>query len=374
MVTAAAQCGLDDFGDIPFHEPLDVLIYSLEHDAKVDGPRRAAVAATLAGLLVKRLRLVNDRKTHPEIAKEQIRAPIFIVGQPRTGSTHLHALMGQVDGVRVPMLWEASMPSPPPERSTYTTDSRIALAQQAVDKTPTEMLVRHPIAPMRPEQCNLLSDWSFMNQALLAYYDIPTYRDWLFNADLRPAYEAHKRTLQHLQWRCPGQWVLKYPKHLLALDVLIETYPDARLVWTHRDPAAVIPSAVSFTGYIRQTHSPNFDPVRFGREWAMLEELVLYRGLAVRDSAFNAPERNHDLHFRKLMGDQVGSVAAICEHFTVPFSADSARRVQSWVDDHPRTKHGVHEYSADYYGFDQDQLRRRFGFYMRRFNIQPENK
>ena len=100
------------------------------------------------------------------------------------------------------------------------------------------------MAPMRPEQCNVLNDWSFFNQAWLATYEIPTYRDWLFNADYRPAFEAHRRTLQHLQWRTPARWVLKYPKHLLTLDALLETYPDARLVWTHRDPAVVLPSVV----------------------------------------------------------------------------------------------------------------------------------
>ena len=80
-------------------------------------------------------------------------------------------------------------------------------------------------------------------------------------------YEAHHRTLQHLQWRNPGRWVLKYPKHLLSLDALLATYPDAVLLWTHRDPAAVVPSVVSLTGYMRQSNTPDYDPVRFGREW-----------------------------------------------------------------------------------------------------------
>jgi hypothetical protein len=372
MAAAVEQAGPDDFGDIPFAEPLDVLVESLEREAGLTDERQQAAEATLVGLLVKRLRLVDDRRRHPGIADEKITAPLFIVGLPRTGSTHLHALMGQAEGIRTPLFWEMSLPSPPPERETFTTDPRIGQIQAVVDQMPAEMLKRHPIAATRPEQCNMLNDWSFLHQALLAYYAIPTYRDWLLDADYSPAFEAHRRTLQHLQWRNPGQWVLKYPKHLIALDVLLETYPDARLVWTHRDPAVVLPSAVSFTGYIRATNTPAFDPVRFGREWAVLEELVLRRGLSVRDRLPDAADRIYDLHYGDLMRDPVGTLESIFGHFGMPFTDESRRGVQRWVDQHPKTAHGVHTYRAEDFGLDRDRLRARFDFYVERFGVEAE--
>lgn len=372
MAAAVEQAGLDDFGDIPFAEPLDVLVESLEREAGLTDERQQAAEATLVGLLVKRLRLVDDRRRHPGIADEKITAPLFILGLPRTGSTHLHALMGKAEGIRTPLFWEMSLPSPPPERETFSTDPRIGQIQAVVDQMPAEMLKRHPIAATRPEQCNMLNDWSFIHQALLAYYAIPTYRDWLLDADYSPAFEAHRRTLQHLQWRNPGQWVLKYPKHLIALDVLLETYPDARLVWTHRDPAVVLPSAVSFTGYIRATNTPAFDPVRFGREWAVLEELVLRRGLSVRDRLPDAADRIYDLHYGDLMRDPVGTLESIFGHFGMPFTDESRRGVQRWVDEHPKTAHGVHTYRAEDFGLDRDRLRARFGFYVERFGVEAE--
>jgi hypothetical protein len=374
MDRARRQTGLDDFGDLPFLEPLDVLISSLRHDAKAAPSVREGAADMLTGVLAKRLALVNDRTIHPEIAHEAITAPIVIVGQPRSGSTHLHALLACVDGLRSPQFWEMSVPSPPPERDTYGTDPRIAAVQEFVDGMPPELLVRHPMAATRPEQCNLLNDWSFVNQAWLASYDIPTYRDWFLDADYRSAYEAHRRTLQHLQWRNPGRWVLKYPKHLLSLDALLETYPDALLVWTHRDPATVIPSVVSLTGYMREANFPDYDRARFGREWAVIEELALHRGLAVRDGGRYPDERNFDLHYPDLMRDEVGAVEAVCAHAGVPFDAASRARVQRWIDDHPKTKHGVHRYSADDFGLDTQRLRDRFAFYSRRFGIEPEVK
>jgi hypothetical protein len=294
------------------------------------------------------------------------------VGLPRTGSTHLHALLGRVEGMRTPLYWEMTMPSPPPELATYTADPRIAQVQAIVDALPDEMLKRHPMSPTRPEQCNMLNDWSLVHQALLAYYDIPSYRDWLLGTDYAPALEAHRRTLQHLQWRAPGRWTLKYPKHLIALDVLLATYPDACIVWTHRDPAVVLPSVASFTGYIRALTTGTIDEPTYGRAWSAFEELVLLRGLAVRDRVGNDDGRFYDLQYRDLMADPAGAVAGICAHFDVSFGGDSKRAVDEWVADHPRTQHGVHEYSAAQFGLDPDGLRRRFAPYIERFAVEPE--
>jgi hypothetical protein len=374
LTTASAQTGLDDFGDIPFLEPLDVLVESLNREANLTADGEQTAAGTLVALLVKRLRMVDDRKRFPAIADEVISAPVFIVGLPRTGSTHLHALMGNIEGVRTPMFWEMSLPSPPPERATFTTDPRIAQIQAGIDQMPPELLARHSFGAQRPEQCNLLNDWSFIHQALLASYEIPTYKDWLFNCDYRPAFETHRRTLQHLQWRNPGRWVLKYPKHLMALDALLETYPDAKLVWTHRDPAVVVPSVASFTGFMRATHDPQYDSKRFGRQWAVLEELVLHRGMATRDRMADAEKRISDLHYNDLMRDQVGSVAAICDRFDIAFTDGSRNAVQAFIDDHPKDKHGAHRYTPEQYGLEANRLRERFGWYMERFNVAIESR
>ncbi len=363
---ATALSGLDDFGDVPFLDALDALVDSLNRDARVDGEVRDRAAEMLTGVLVKRLRLVADRAQYPEIAQETITAPVFIVGQPRSGSTHLHALFACVEGVRAPLFWEMSAPSPPPEQATFHTDSRIAAVQSMVDQMPAEMLVRHPMSATRPEQCNLLNDWSFINQAWMASFAISSYREWFLDADYAPAYEAHHRTLQHLQWHNPGRWVLKYPKHLLSLDALLARYPDAVLLWTHRDPAAVLPSAVSLTGFMRASNTPDYDPVRFAREWLVIEELALYRGLATRDRDANAA-RHIDVDYRALMADPVETVAGLCERLDIAFDDGSRKSVQEWLDDHPPDQHGVHRYSAADFGLDPDRLRDRFDFYTRRF-------
>ena len=363
---ATKATGLDDFGDVPFLEALDAFVDSLNRDARVEGAVQDGAVGTLTSILTKRLALVDDRKQYPEIAEEVITAPVFIVGQPRSGSTHLHALLACVEGVRAPRSWEMSAPSPPPERATYDTDPRIAMVQAGIDTMPAEMLVRHPMSATRPEQCNGLFDWTFINQAWMASYDIPSYRDWFLDADYAPAYEAHRRTLQHLQSRNPGRWVLKYPKHLLSLDALLGTYPDAVLIWTHRDPAAVLPSAVSLTGFMRQSNTPDYDPVRFAREWVVIEELALHRGLATRDRD-GSEERNIDVDYPSLMSDPVGTVARLCDGLGITFDDAAQQAVQRWIDDHPQDQHGVHRYTAADFGLDPDRLRARFDFYTRRY-------
>ncbi|MFI5042235.1 MAG: sulfotransferase, partial [Acidimicrobiales bacterium] len=150
ITRAVEQTGLADLGDIPYREPLDVLVESINREAGLDPDRLQVVGGTVTALLAKRLRLVDDRKAHPDIAGERISAPLFIVGLPRTGSTHLHALLGQVRGMRTPLYWEMAMPSPPPEQETFATDPRIAQVQTMLDQLPQEMLKRHPMAANRP--------------------------------------------------------------------------------------------------------------------------------------------------------------------------------------------------------------------------------
>jgi Sulfotransferase family len=373
MEAAVAETGLDDPGDVPFSEALDVLLAALNDEAGLDTARADAAAKANVRLLVKRLRLVDDRKRHPAIADEAITAPIVIVGLPRTGSTHLHGLLGEVEGLRTPRFWEMALPSPPPERSTFGSDPRIAIVDAELARTPVGLQVRHPFAARRPEQCNLLHDWAFMNQTPIAAYHVPSYRDWLFDADHAPAYEAHRRTLQQLQWRAPGRWVLKYPKHLMALGTLLATYPDAVLVWTHRDPAVVVPSACSLTSFMREMTSGPVDRVRFGRDWAVMEELVARRGADARDRMADEPSRVIDVHYRDLMADPVGTVASILEFAGAPFADGSRAAVEQFVAANAAGRHGAHTYTAAEFGLDPSRLRRRFDWYIERFEVDIED-
>ena len=370
---ASKATGLTDFGDLPFREALEAQLWGLEHESGHPPERLPALAGGLTALLVKRLRLVDDRKRNPAIAEERIVAPIVITGLPRTGSTHLHALMATRPGARAPLQWEMSEPSPPPRRETFDDDPRIAKVQAALDARPNAAAFQaiHPFGARRPEQCIGLLDWSFITSTVLSAHHMPSYFAWFLAADQRPAYDHHRRTLQHLQWRHPGPWVLKWPKHVFALDALLETYPDARIVWTHRDPGTVVPSACDFVGTIRQASSPIYEPSRFGKEWSMLEELGLARAMAVREKVADE-SRFYDLHYNGLMADPVAAIAGVHAHFGMSFDDETARRIAEFQDDNPQNKHGRHSYTAEQYGLNADLLRRRFAPYIARFGVEPD--
>ncbi|CAN5221713.1 sulfotransferase [soil metagenome] len=368
MARASDRTGLDDFGDVPFEEALDVLIHSLERDAKLDDARRAGVEAMIINQLTKNLHLVADRKAYPGIADEVIEAPIFILGLPRTGSTNLHGLLAQCEGIRAPRRWEMFQPSPPPQTATYETDPRIAQAHEAEVLTASdELKTRHPMTADRPEQCQGLNDYAFMNWSLLAPYELPSYKEWMLTADHRPSYEAHKRTLQHLQFRHPGRWVLKFPKHAFALDALIAVYPDAKIIWTHRDPTRIIPSAISLIETFRKA-TPGFDRKILGREWASYEELGIRRGLAMRDNLF-APENVFDMHYSDVIKDPAGSIERAYAYFGMTLSETSKARILSYLADNGKDKHGVHSYTAEEFGLSERMLRTLFKDYIERFNV-----
>ncbi|HEX3924753.1 MAG TPA: sulfotransferase [Streptosporangiaceae bacterium] len=370
---AAERTGLTDYGDLPFRAGIDVLLRALRHESGQPPERVAAVAENLVlPALVKRLRLVDDRKRFPAIAAQEIRAPIVITGLPRTGSTHLQALLATRPGARSPREWEMRLPSPPPEAATAGADPRIAEVQRAIEARAgaAQLQAIHPYGARRPEQCLGLIDWGFANQTYLAYQRIPSYYEWYLNADQRLVYAHHQRFLQHLQFRNPGEWVLKWPKHLFGLDALLEAYPDARIVWTHRDPGSVIPSGASFVGTLRALNSPVFDPERFGAEWAALEEMGLHRGLSVRDRV--GDDHFLDVHYNDLTADPVAAVTRIYQHFGIPAGDETVRRVRDFADDNPQGKHGAHQYAPARFGLDPGRVRRRFATYIDRFGVEPD--
>ncbi len=258
---ARRATGLEDFGDDDFREPFRRLLAGLETEADLTLVGRIAAHRDLTGLLVNRLRLEEDRTRHPEIASRPIAAPIFIVGLPRSGSTLLHHLLGQDPDTRVPQAWEVMYPSPPPTRAAYETDPRIERAARQLrwlDWLAPDFKAIHPVGARLPLECIAIMSASFRSTRFQTTYNVPSYEAWLAGEDMRPAYAFHRRFLQHLQWRAPGvRWVLKAPAHVFSFDALLDTYPDARIVHTHRDPVtSVAPERASVGGAIGRRALP----------------------------------------------------------------------------------------------------------------------
>src|SRR5262245_56453968 len=277
---------LDDFGEADFREPLRRLLAGLESEGDLTLLGRIAAHRDLPGRLITRLPLAEDRTRHPEIAAERIDAPIFIIGLPRTGSTALHHLLAQDPDTRAPQAWEVMYPSPPPTAATYTTDPRIERAAKQLrwlDWLAPDFRTVHPVGAQLPLECIAIMSASFLAARFQTTYNVPAYEQWLKDQDMRPAYAYHRRFLQHLQWQAPGaRWVLKAPSHVFSLDALLATYPDARIVQTHRDPVTAVASVASLSSVLHRAFSRRREPSRFGHEVTIRWTDGLERSLELR--------------------------------------------------------------------------------------------
>jgi sulfotransferase family protein len=376
LAQAAKRTGLSDFGDDAFREPLRRLLDCFEREAALTLLGRVIARTDILRLLDNRLRMVDARTRHPEIAAGEVRRPLFIIGLPRTGTTILHELLAQDPANRVPMTWEVMHPWPPPERATYATDPRIAQVEKhfaGVDKLLPGFKAMHPMGAQLPQECVALTAHDFASMVFSTTHDIPTYQGWLDSADLRWVYASHRRQLQYLQWRCPAErWVLKSPGHLWALDALLAEYPDARIVQTHRDPLKVIASLTSLVTLLRSMSSDRIDPLAIAIRWSALLAAGLQKTMAVRARGLAQEGQVFDMHFREFMQDEIAMVRRIYQHFDMELSAAAETAMCSFLAANPRDKHGAHRYTLASAGLDPDAERRRYAAYQACFGIESE--
>lgn len=374
LAAAREQTGLDDFGPETFRPGLRKLIESLEREASLTPTGWAATRGSIVNDLAKRLRILDHRRRHPEVQEGEIGGPLVVIGLPRTATTILFGLLTQDPAHRAPLSWEVASPFPPPESATYETDPRIELAERAFDRLRRLMPgfeAVHPIGARLPQECLLIHMLDFHSIQFHVSYNVPSYQLWLEQQDMRPTYRFHRWFLQHLQSRCPGErWVLKSPAHLLALDALLEVYPEARIVQTHRDPYEVMASVSSLHCMMRGAFSDAIDPKSVGRQQVELWARLLARSMAVRDRLPDEADRFVDLHYRDLVADPIECVRHVYARFGLELTAEAERRMQRFLEDNRRDKHGVHRYTPEMFGLERRDTSRRFDAYCERFGIE----
>jgi hypothetical protein len=370
---AERATGLDDFGPPSFRDGLRELLRCLEGEARLTLLGRTMARANLVSALATRLRLVDWRRRHPEVAQQEIRRPLFVLGMPRTGTTLLHGLLAQDPAARAPLTWEVATPCPAPETASFASDPRIAAAratERDIEKIAPGFLAIHPVGALLPQECVSLTASEFMSMQWEATYAVPSYQRWCEAQDHAPAYRWHRAFLQHLQSRHRGErWVLKTPAHLLTLDALFGEYPDACVVQTHRAPSEVVASLASLECTLRGATTDALDPRAQGEEAAALIERMLRAGASARAAHPEREARFFDLAYPDLVADPFGSVKRIYERFGLPFSAELEARMREFLGANASDKHGVHRYSPAAFGLDPAQLERRYAFYTQCYDV-----
>ncbi len=376
LARARAAARLEDFGDESFRPGLRVLLDSLEREARLNPFGRYFARRQVLELLVCRLRLVDWRKGHPEVAKQEIRRPLFVLGLPRTGTTLLYSLLALDPAHRSPLSWEVDETCPPAERESYESDPRVARTERRfaqLRELARGVQAIHPVGALLPQECIVITASEFMSIRFEMCFDVPSYQGWLLRQDMRGAYAWHRRFLQHMQSRFAAErWVLKSPGHLGPIDALLDEYPDALIVQTHRDPRRVIPSVSSLELTLRQVASDEIDPRALGRQQLSAWSALLARGMRARERRSSQARQFLDLHFHEIAADPVGCVRRVYEHFALPFTREYEARIRAYVAEHAREEHGVHRYTLAGFGLTSEAVDEAFAEYVARFGVRRE--
>jgi len=372
---ACQRAGLEDFGDPGWREALDVLCLSLEVEGNLTTFGRIAMRGLVTNALATRLLLIDWAKRHPEVREERIEAPWIVVGLPRTGTTLLSLLLSLDPEVRPLLHWESTTPVPPPDLATHAEDPRIAAAAKQVEQlSGLNPVVRamHPMGATLATECVGFLFFDLRSLLIETQAHLPSYGRWLEKTDMRGAYAMHKLALQVLQSRVPTvAWSLKTPQHLWSLDTLLEFYPDARIVWTHRDPAKVVTSVASLNTSLQRMNVKSNDPLAIGRDWNDKLHLAVTRGIEF-DRRQNGRAWCHHLQYADLMADPIAAVRALYAHFGAQVSPLHARRMEVWMRERHQEVHGRHAYDPADFGLSNEGIAERYAEYRQRFAIPDE--
>lgn len=372
LASARKREGLEHFGDLPFEEPLGVLL-----DGYATAPLSDMGSRILRGGVVHslrmRLRAEEWFRRHPSIADEVIAAPVVVVGMMRSGTTLLQRLLAADDRFQCALGWEVLEVAPPLDLDWSCEDPRIAAGQAQEEQTRTwmpELFAIHPMhAQEAEEEIVFLSD-AFLSHVPEAYADVPGYRSWINTQDFAPAYRHLHRMLQLLQWqkkrrgRIADRWVLKTPAHLGYLPELRAQFPDLHVVHMHRDPLDTIPSGASLNATLHAMHQETVDLQRIGSEW--IERMGWTNDRALLTRSQWEPGLVTDLEFAEVVADPLGQVAKVYEAIGLDVASQASTAMRQWLVDRPREM-ARPAYTAETYGLSNDQINERFADYNERF-------
>ena len=374
LAEATAQAGgLTDFGDASFRPALEQVCKAYDKQSQLTEMGRGLLKQKLVGHLANRLRIEDYFRKHPEIAQENVGAPLVIVGLPRTGSTRLQRLLSRDPRFWSMLFWESQFPVPLPGETLQAPSVRIAHAKGIVDYMVTSMpklLAIHPMAAEEADEEVMLMEHSFLS-AFDSYADVPDYVAWLDQQDQTPAYLFLKRCLQFLQWQkrqrgITGQrWLLKAPHHLLRMHILLKVFPGVQVIQTHRDPVQTIPSIASFIDTLWRIYGKDVDATAAGRSWSERMSRGLKHTMTVRTSA--QPGQFLDVSFKDTVKAPLEAVQRIYRFIGWTLTPEAEQAMRAWLaeDEKQHDAKGGHDYTPEQFGLTEAQLQKDFAEYRR---------
>ena len=368
---ARRSTGLDDWGDEGFQVPMRKLLPIVEA-APITNFGRASVRQAMVKAVSNRLQIEHYIKQHPEVERIPIERPVFILGFPRTGTTALQNLLSLGGGRRSLKFWELMTPYPlhdDPEIDRRRRRRAAAVVLRLAYLIAPEQRFIHEIKVDTAEECWPLFYNTFAAMNLDLQSALSAFGDWLMSYDMSGPYREYRRQLQLLAYQRPtGQFVLKCPEHLWFLDTILEVFPDACIVWTHRDPVASVASYSSLISLNHRLWYGGFQPEALGAYVHARFLSGVTRAMHARDRA-GREAQFFDVDFRELVSDQAGMVRRICEHFDLALGPRDEAAVRAWLESKRADAKGMHSYSPEQFGLDAAAIHRDYAAYIERFRI-----
>lgn len=370
---AIEATGLQDFDGGSFREGLEILVADINRDTERPTAFVERNAGMIAKLLGDRLQVVHAIAERPEVLVAPVARPVFVFGIPRTGTTLLSNLLAVDPARRSPLQWELDNPVPPPTSETLFTDPRCLAALEAE----RQLLAAHPeagkvyrMSAVYPFECVSIMAHDFRTLMLESWGKLPEYRDFVLGSDWTPSYEYHKKFLQLHQADAPGIWNLKMPSHALALETLLKVYPDARLVWTHRDPFTATGSFCSIIALGHANFAGRVDGAWIAQNCALQAAEHANRAMDAR--ARIGHDRIVDVSYADLLRDPIAVMRTLYTALGDEFTPEAEAAMRAWLDENPQGKFGRHEYKLAQYGLSKEVLEPVFDRYLSEYDIERE--
>lgn len=358
----------ESFSDMSFAAPLKRLLRSYREEANLSTVGRYAARFDIMRCLANLLRLDAAEERHPAIRSRPITQPVFITGLPRSATTFLHTLLSLDPQNAVPRCWHLMHPYPP-TRFFPSVLCRIQVEMQLrlFQCLTPGLAALHPLTANTPQECTDITAHIFQSLRFETTHRIPSYQNWLVSHGHHNAFRFHRRFLQHLGGQIRGRhWILKSPDHVFALDDIRTVYPDAKIVFLHRDPLSVVASCSKLTELLRRPFARDVDRAEVGQQVS----LRLVESAARMAQAASSMDSILHLKYQDVVSAPMEAIRKLYRHSGRVLEGKVEQRMREWLTRQRRQR--PHNYSMAGFGLDVGVLSERFAPYAKTFNIEME--
>lgn len=364
---AAAMVGYDNFGpEDGYYGNLETLLGYADSDAEWTALGRESIPQKIVGQLAGRLYAEKGFAEFPDCLKQPIEKPIIVVGL-RSGTTAFHRLLSALPNTQALEFWLASFPMPRPPRETWKDIPAFQMVDgplQQISQMIPDFHAMHSMSAAEADESHR-ADKTFSNPGQIDTLLSPEYLAWAYRQDQSKAYARYYKVLQLIGYNNRNKWVLKCPFHMAWIEQTLQSFPDATVVHTYRDPSEIIPSVCSITHTFLSPFQ-KLDKKQIGAFSLDFFAPLFERYVASQQKlrAQNHANSFYDVDYRDIITDPVACAKKVCIANGGEFSEAQEAAARQWHVDNRQGKHGKHEYSAEEFGLSREIIRERFRTYL----------